>query len=284
MSIRKQAWIAGGVLALGTTLFAHHVTQALSYMHGPRILSEIKLFHGSSADGVPPYVLSLEEHGHHDHFALSDGASFTLSDESGNSNTVTFHAADFVDISKATVDEVVDALNSQLTLAVASEGNAYFHLQGLRGGFTSRLSLADGPGSPLAVLKFGLGTQAGEEDVRLVISTPAPTQTVPDLSGLPYLVVASTTAGSTFMNGVEVPIAFDATTARVYRMTRLGYFGTFRGLLNSTGDAFAAFDTNLLGTVFPTGTPSKLYFAYVVMGPNGSVVYSSNRFTVNFEN
>lgn len=74
-------------------------------------------------------------------YALEDEQTLTVQVDEGAIQTVTFITGDFVDISAATADEVVDAINADITGATAEETNGSFRIT----------SDTDGTGSVLKV-------------------------------------------------------------------------------------------------------------------------------------
>lgn len=277
----KTFTILAGLLLLVGVALATHVPVPLSSVFGGDVLSSIVYYTSDGNLGVPAYVIGGEIGDGGDDgagFHLDDGDAFTVTTADGSSETVTFSAADFADIGEATQDEVVAVLDGQLTLAEAALDNGHVVLRGLQGGSSAALILTDGPGSPLAALDVGAGLTSGASDIELTISAPAEAG---DLSGKPYLLVASTTPGVIPVAGFEVPLLYDATTAQIMRAAQLGVVDGFLGTLDANNDALAVFETDLLAKLYPDGAPPALLFAYVVFDESLSQIeFVSNAFEV----
>lgn len=279
--ILKMLAPLGAMALLSSIASAHHVPVGLSYVKGEEIVAEITLYKTTSSSGLPAYVLSIGEA--EGTFGLHPGATFTVADGQGHLDTVVFDRSMFADISQATADEIVDAVEPQLTVAELREENGYFLLAGAAGGSTATLTLKDGVGSPLATLGIRSGIYVGAGQIALTLSVPADTQL--DLSGQSYTVFASTTAGSTDIGGKQVPFAFDATTAKVLRASAAGVLPGFLGTLDGNSDSAASIDPAVLDAMFPAGLPSKIELAYVVYATNLTTVdYVSNVFTIHIVN
>lgn len=279
---RKQFTLTtGAALGLAALALAHHVPVGLSHVSGPEILREVVFFTSQGLFGVPAYKPgAVEAPGHHDPVGLVDGDSFTLMDQAGSVETITFTAADFPDIANAVVADVVSVINAKSSLAQAIDHNGYVALRGVAGGATASLDVADGPGGPLSKLGVGGGQVFGRDDLELTISIPDPNL---NLAGQTYVVLASTTPGSFTLSGKTIPIGYDALTARFIDFAVNGVAGGFVGTLDGNSDASASLAAAQLQQGFAGGYPDKMYFAYIVLGANQRrIEYVSNAFTVDF--
>jgi len=280
--MRKVILGSTATLALAALAFAHHIPVALSYVAGAEILTNVDLRLSGESIGVPPYVVS---NGELETVSIADGAQFSVVNGEGTTETVTFDAADFADMSAIPVEDVVAHVNSQLSVAMAEVDNSYFTLRGLGGGVASTLGLQDGVSNPLASLNLGETTVAGALNAHMAISVPGEDHHhgehdhQSDYAGFQYLLVASATQGEFVLpNGMSLPLALDAWTVEFLNATDAGMLPGFHGVLNETGDAEAILPTLLL----PSGSmPEKLYFAYLVVDPTAGIVFTSNRFTIN---
>lgn len=314
MSI-KNILIGAGALALGGVLFANHVAVGLSSLFGYEIVDKIVFVESEGLTGVPAFVVGGED----ETYELTAGDSFKVMRTDGVFDTVTFDAADFVDIQNATLDEVADAVSAQLTVAQFGELNGFLTFTGLEGGADASLTLANLTGLPLEDLQFTPDTTFGTKDIEFTISVPAPEGhghggdhgdgghpasaadggdhgdghgghehpgqdqgNANGLAGKRYVLVLSTTEGATGIGGLELPVAFDATTALGLRATNLGLLPGFVGKLNENEDEWATFPSDLLPLFFPEGNPESLYFAYAVFDFDLTPEYVSNRFEVRF--
>jgi len=279
--MNKTIALFAGLALLAGLAYSSHVPVALSSIFGGDVLSSITYYASSGNLGVPAYVIGgeLEDDGDDEGgFALADGDTFSVANTDGVTETVTFSEADFADIGAATQDEVVAAIAAQLTIADVALDNGHIVVRGLEGGPSATLVLSDGTGAPLAALDLEAGVTNGASDIELTISVPAE---IGDLSGKPYLLVASTTPGTIPVAGFEVPVAYDTTTAQVLRAAQLGLLDGFLGELDANNDALATFETDLLAPLFPNGLPTSLLFTYVVFDDElTGIEYVSNAFEV----
>jgi hypothetical protein len=281
----RSILIAGIVLASGAVAFGHHLAVGLSSVFGTEVMTEIVYFSHSDNLGVPAYRVGVDSHT----VSLPDGAQFAVSDGSGATELVTFTTGLFTDPAQVDLEDVAEAINAQLTLGVALVDNDTLVLRGVEGGSAASLSLADGPGAPLATLGLLPGTVQGADDVQLVLSIPASDDYADSHEGgglahHPYLVVMSATDGVTPVAGFQVPIAIDFTTLMGLRATQMGAFPGSIGELDENEDAQSTFDTALLSKMYPQGLPDRLYFTFVVFGENlDSIEYVSNAFDVVIE-
>lgn len=286
---------AGALAALG---LASHVPVALSTPFGATVLSEITYFKSTGDLGVPAYVAGADEHGYHVH----DGTTFHASNGT-QTETMVFEAADFVNVHHAEPVEIADAINADMTLVEAFVENDTLVFRGLGAGSDAMLQLTDDVGAPL--FKFGMvdgdATSVevfGSDDIDLVLSVGDEGDDGEgghghgghgddhggSLAGYPYLVIASTTPGTTPVAGFEVPFVLDGTTDAVVRAMKLGLVENFDGHLDAEQDAFARFDADLIDVIWGDATPDELYFAFVVFDPELSgIEFVSNRFTVDIE-
>lgn len=271
MSNRKL--VLGSFLACGTLAalaLAHHVPVGLSYLEGPEIMSTITVFKSTST-GIPAYVVSHDEVDHV--IAVPVGASFQISDGLGNNDFVTIPNT-FPDPNNAHLDDVVDELNEQLSVATLREENGHLVFEGKNGGASAQLQLSEGVGGALASLQFSNGTVNGKNNIPLVLSIPAEKKL--DLSGHPYFLLASSTLGTTVIGNKHLDIVLDTTTSQFLRATKAGVLPGFFGVLNATSDA----STTLLPSLLPNQVGAETYFQYVVLTPDlTSIAYVSNVFT-----
>ncbi|MGQ0552898.1 MAG: hypothetical protein ACT4PU_06730 [Planctomycetota bacterium] len=285
-----------GVAAFGAALVAAAALMpptpiALSAACCENFLSEIVYFDLVGNKGVPPYTMN-EGGMRMESFMLEEGDSFSVTDHDGATETVTFTAAQFADLEAATMDEVMDAVNDQLSIGRALMDSGMLMLRGAAGGAGSELTLVDGAGAPLAELGFAEDTMMGAEDIELALATHFGDMGMgggmgdgeeggAELMHLPYLVAMSATPGSTTALGHEIPLAIDNATHLGLRATQFGLLPGFVGELDHGGAAMTAFDTALLPKMFPGGHPERLYFAFVVFSEDLSeIVYVSNGFQV----
>lgn len=270
MSNRKL--VLGSFLACGTLAalaLAHHIPVGLSFLEGPEIMSTITVFKSTST-GIPPYVVSNDEVEHE--IAVPVGANFQISDGIGNSDFVTIPNV-FPDPSKAHLDDVVEELNEQLTVATLREENGHLVFEGKSGGPSAMLQLTEGVGGALASLQFSNGTVNGKSNIPLVLSIPDPQL---NLSGHPYFLLASSTLGTTVIGNKHLDIVLDATTDKFLRATKANVLPGFFGVLDATSDA----STTLLPSLLPNQVGAETYFQYVVLTPDfTSIAYVSNVFT-----
>lgn len=278
---RKQLIIgAGTLLGLASLVFAHHVPVGLSHVAGMEILKEVVFFTSPLNYGLPAYQVGTEEvPGHHDPVGIAAGDSFTVLDQSGNSETIVFEAADFTDISHAVMEDVVAVINAKATIFEAIETNGYLVLQGHSGGSSGALKVQNGHGAPLA--KMGMLDEfvIGGDSIQLTLSIPDPNL---DLAGKPYVVMASATDGSFLMQGQTIPIGRDGLFTAFRNAVQSGALPGFRGVLDANSDARATLAGRQLRQGFGANFPDKMYFTYVVYDTPGHIAYVSNRFTVDF--
>lgn len=289
---RNRIVQTGTVLGLATLAFAHHVPVGLSHVSGAEILEEIVFFTEPGVFGVPAYNLGTDEAPDDDAVGITDGDSFSVRDQNGNTQTITLDAADFADIDEALLDEVIDVINEKATIFEASEANGYLAFRSLIGGSAAMLETQDGAGAPLAKLGMSESLVNGSDDLELTISIP---DVGIDLAGRPYFVLASTTPGSFQLGGHTIPVGYDDLTARTMNAARHGAAMGFAGTLNATSDASAHLTASQLQQVFAGGFPDAMYLTFVVLdrGPGqfasastgmpGRIAYVSNVFTVDFQ-
>ena len=89
-------------------------------------------------------------------FALTNGTALRVAVDGGSPVDVVFSSSQFVDISAATADEVVAALNSALSNATAVNVDGHVLIRSGSIGTTSSIGLSDATGTPTAL--FGLST------------------------------------------------------------------------------------------------------------------------------
>jgi hypothetical protein len=290
MKITRNLLGGAAALLLVPSVLAHHVDTALSYIDGHNVLASVTHYRlGSAQDvGFPGILLNGTEHHPGTRWALSDGASFQVSDAHGASQTVTFHAADFIDIGSATVDEILNAANAQLTLARLEAQNSFFNVQGTVGGPASSVTVSEGAQGALGVLGFAPATVLGREDLTLDLSIPADhghghEAAHHDLAHNPYVLLMSTTDTSFQIGEHTVPLGRDLAMRRGLRLISNGVLPTFAANLDATADAQATFDMSLVDLAFPT-SPSEIYFAYIVFSKDhAQVEFVSNRFTLRLQ-
>lgn len=96
-------------------------------------------------------------------FTLADGMQLSVRADGGATQTVTFNAADFADITNATAAEVAAAINGQLTGLTAADVGGAVQLQSDSSGASSSLDVDDGAGGPAAVLGLSTTITLGSE-------------------------------------------------------------------------------------------------------------------------
>ena len=280
MTFRRFA-LAAALLAPALAAQSVSGEKALTAACCEKFLTELVYYQKLDNIGVPAYTMNMGDMT----YSLSHGSSFTVSDGAGQTEEVVFDAADFADIGAATMDEVMDAINAQVTGSEAMVDSGMLMLRGLQGGPDAELTLAEGTGGALATLGFAADTMMGAEDVELKLITDvgdAPMEN--HLAGHTYMLVMSTTAGETQAAGQTVPLAIDATTLLGLRALQFGLLPSFMGTLDQDGAAHATFDTALLKKMFPAGAPDELYFSFVVFDPGlTSLEFASNRFDAVIE-
>lgn len=280
---QRSILATAGAACLAAPAFAHHVTKTLSYARGPEVVESVTYFNRFDNRGVPAYLLANDEH--FDSYALVDGTSIVIADGLGNTQTALVTAAMFPDIGHATIDEIVEALAPQVTIANVGEQNGFLLVEGLAGGSTGHVGVSAGAGNLLAQLNLPATTVVGEADIPLLLSHFEEGANPPDYAGHPYRIFASTTAGTSLIGGRQIPIRFDRTTRHVARLTQLGALPAFAGHLSATEDARAAFRAEAIPALFGANPPTQIYFAYAIYSMDGSqVLFTSNRFTVNLVN
>ncbi|MHC5065901.1 MAG: flagellar hook-associated protein FlgK [Planctomycetota bacterium] len=105
-------------------------------------------------------------------FDLSDGPAtkeFTV-DVNGTAETVTLDLSDFSSPGQASVDELVSAINADLTNATAANVGGHLVIRADNSGPGTTLTLADTVGSPLSTLGMATGPTTGQTnsvDVRI---------------------------------------------------------------------------------------------------------------------
>ena len=275
MTFRRFA-LAAALLAPALAAQSVSGEKALTAACCEKFLTELVYYQKLGNVGVPAYTMNMGDMTYN----LSHGSSFSVSDGAGQTEEVVFDAADFADIGAATMDEVMDAINAQVTGSEAMVDSGMLMLRGLQGGPDAELTLAEGTGGALATLGFAADTMMGAEDVELKLITDvgdAPMEH--HLAGHTYMLVMSTTAGETQAAGKTVPLAIDETTLLGLRAIEFGLLPGFVGTLDQNGEALATFDTALLKKMFPAGAPDELYFSFVVFDPGlTSLEFASNRF------
>lgn len=278
----RPALVLGLTLAAGAAAVAANSLAAtpiaLSASCCANFLSKIVFFNEPGNFGVPAYTMGMDALT----YDLSDGASFSVSD-GGASQTVVFQSSQFADIDQASMDEVIDAINGQLTIGHVLMDTGMLMVRGVAGGPDAQLTLTDGPGAPLAALAVPPATILGTEDIELLLDTEAAGMAMDEgeaqFMHLPYFVAMSHTPGTTDVLGAQVPIAIDTTTLLGLRATQFDLLPDFVGEIDHHGMANATFDTKLLAKLYPSGTPASLYFAFVVFSADFSrIVFVSNRF------
>jgi hypothetical protein len=279
--MKQKQVLFGLAVAVGGVVSAHHLPAGLSHKQGPEVLTNVNYFKEASQAGIPAYHLSTDEVTHGAVIPLAEGDGFTLTGTGGIAETVVFEAADFADISNATVEEVVQAIAQKSTLAEASEDNGYLVMHGDEaGGSGTSLGLEDGPGAPLAKLSFGAGTLAGSDTLDLEISVPSGG---PNLPFQPYVILTSATPGTFLQKGVEVPLGKDASTREFLSLALQGLLPGFAGRLDANSDSRATLDLTWIDAIYGTSqAPYDVRFAVVVFSPDMSQVdYVSNAFTLH---
>lgn len=283
--LNKKMLLGAGALALGASVFAHHIAVGLSSQFGGEIVDQIVFYESAQTFGVPAYALGSAAH----HFHLTDGDSFFVSNETGATDEITIRAQDFADMTDASMEEIVAAIESQLTVGHVTTVNNTLTFHGATGGDTSSITLAAGAGGVMSDLDLQPGTVFGSKDIGFTLSVPSDEHEhggdedhIGDHAHAPYVLVGGLTPGVTPIDGVEVPLAVDATVHRFLRAANAGLLPGFVGELDENADAEVVFPSSLLSKFFPNGTPDELHFAYVAFDGHGEATYASNRFTVKF--
>ena len=270
--------LVGALLATAPGLAAQSVSgeKSLTAACCEKFLTELVYYQQLGNVGVPAYTMNMGEMT----YALTSGSGFSVTGAAGTTEQVVFDAADFADIGAATMDEVMDSINAQVTGAEALMDSGMLMLRGLQGGSDAELTLAEGTGGALATLGFDADTMMGAEDVELKLITDVGDDPVDNhLAGHTYLIVVSTTPGETPAAGKVVPLAIDDTTLLGLRAVQFGLLPGFMGTLDEKGEALATFDTALLKKMFPAGAPDELYFSFVVFDSAATTLeFASNRF------
>jgi hypothetical protein len=280
MKAKKNLLGAGALLVVSALAFAHHVPVGLSHLFGPEIVREVLFDTQTGTFGVPSHRVGgaeLPDHGVA--VGLAAGDSFQVMDESGTIDVVTFHAADFADIALADTDEAVEVINAQATVFEAVAQNGYLTLRGTHGGSLASLTVIDGIGGPLFKLGMGGGTTFGRDDLELTLSIPDASL---NLAGRPYVVLASSTAGTTTYGQQTIPFAVDGLTMPFLSAALAGRLQGFVGVLDGNSDASALLRAAQIQRGFAGSYPDKLYLSFLVFGANGRIEYVSNAFTVDF--
>lgn len=280
---KKQVFLGAGTLvAIAAFAFAHHVPVGLSHVFGPEILREVTFFTSTGVFGVPSHRVGqaeLPDHGAP--VGLADGDSFSVMDQNGAIETVTFLASDFVDIALADTHDVVHEINDQVTLFEAVEHNGYLVLRGKQGGSLASLTVSDGAGGPLNKLGMGGGVVFGRDNLELTLSIPDPNL---NLAGRNYIVLVSATNGAIPFGRRTIPIGADGLTMPFLNAAVNGLVTGFAGQLDANSDATALLTAAQLQQGFAGTYPDKLYFAFVVFGTRpGTLEYVSNQFVVDFQ-
>lgn len=278
------AFLAVGSLAAAVERARrNHVDLPLTCSLCDNKLTEIVVHLRGSNLGVPAYVATMDEVSHETRFALADGEKFSVMDQDGLTEVVTFHASGFADLSQAAPAEVVAAMNGQLTLAQASLHNGNLLLRGVKGGALSTLTPDNVTGTPLDTLMIQAGEMMpGADHVGLALSIPAGDEPAPGaFAGLPYRVLVSATEGTTDLGGgLTLPIATDGLTRAFLRAAASGLVPTLVGALDSHSDASAEIPLDALQALLGSAPPAKLFMAFVVTSADGTQpLYVSNRFT-----
>lgn len=285
--MKSRTWLLGGaVLLAGTTVFGHHLQAGLSSVLGSETLTEILYVAKSGKIGVAPHVIGTEDPS----VDVLPHSSFTVTDADGNSETVTVLGGMFANPAQADVQEVVEALGSQLTLAEMVLVNDTLVIRGKDGGAASSLTLTEGTGGLLGSLGILSTTAVGTDDIEISLSIPSADghhhhhETGSSLAGHAFYMILSTTEGVTNVAGKQIPVLFDATTSLGIRAMNLGLLPGFFGHLDANEDAVATFDTALLPKLFPDQLPERLFLTFVVFNETlTGLDYVSNRFDVVIE-
>jgi len=145
-------------------------------------------------------------------FDFGLGGNFTITVDGGSAQTINFEEANFLALEYATLTEVVDAINSQVTGATASIDNDVILITSDTFGSTSSLVIADGTLAIVTLLGLGSGTSAAD------VGTDAASATVlinrnpePNESAVPadvsiYFELASTTGVAPLSSDLTVEI------------------------------------------------------------------------------
>ncbi|MFH0945863.1 MAG: flagellar hook-associated protein FlgK [Planctomycetota bacterium] len=101
---------------------------------------------------------------------LTNGAQLTVAVDGGAPQTITFNAADFVNINAATADEVADVFNAQAVGMTASVVDGRLVLQSNASGSASSLAVVDGASSPAAAMNLPLAGFGTDTPVQVTIT------------------------------------------------------------------------------------------------------------------
>ncbi len=282
----KQRLLTLSTFGLGATIaLAHHIEVGLSHIQGAEILDSVVFYVDNQKFGVPHYRVALSQTDHHATLDFDPGDVFTVSDQTGATETILFEADDFVAGSGGSIDvvhmhDLVAFLNAESNLIEASHENETLVLRGKSGGSSSSLTLQDGSGSPLSTMSLSAGIGFGKDDLDLEVSIPSDSGL--DLPGQPYLVVASLTPGSFDLGGgLSLPFAVDALTTSSLKLSASGALPGFFGFLSGTSDASVV----LAGSNFAgMQTGQQIYLAYVALTPDlYGIEYVSNSFTISVQ-
>jgi hypothetical protein len=277
------------ILALGTAL-AHHIPVALSYVAGSEIVDEVVYYRQAANVGIPAYLHGGEVIEHHAPMQLQPGDFFVVRGADGATDVIELVEGDFRDFGDVALEEFLSLIGTKTNLAEVAHDNGYVVFRGTQGGPQASVELEDGTGAPLAQLGYGASTRRnGALHLVMEISIPADDHDEHEtggedlpFAGLPYVVLASRTAGVSEYMGAEIPLAQDALTARFLQWTEQGRLPRFEGWLDEGQDAQAVLPAAILQQVLGGGAPDKLYFAVVVLSEDlQAVEYVSNLFTVD---
>jgi flagellar hook-associated protein FlgK len=96
-------------------------------------------------------------------YALANGNQISIAVDGGAPQTVTFQNADFVDITKATAEEVAAVINAQVAGVTAATEGGRLIVRSNTGGAASSLQMADVSGSPTSQLGLSTALEVGSD-------------------------------------------------------------------------------------------------------------------------
>lgn len=194
---------------------------------------------------------------------------------------ITFRRSQFVDIHNATPDEIIDAISEQLTNATVYEDNGHLVMVGNKPGETAQLTIANRNGTPIDKIALPADPTTGSTPVELVLSIPATDDPAFNFAGDRYRFVVSTTAGSSVVDGITVPLQIDAATTTFDTLAGSGQLPGFTGNLDANDDGAALLSADAVALAFGATPPAQLFLAYIVYDELNQAEYVSNVFTVD---
>ena len=216
---------------------------------------------------------------HDDH----DGHGHHRGDGRGQQETsrITFRRSQFVDIHNATPDEILDAISEQLTNATVYEDNGHLVMVGNKPGEAAQLTIANRNGTPIDKIALPADPTTGSTPVELVLSIPATDDPAFNFAGDRYRLLVSSTAGSSVVDGITVPLQVDSATTTFDSLAASGQLAGFNGNLNANDDGSALLTADAVTFAFGATPPAQLFLAYIVYDELNQAEYVSNVFTVD---